>query len=108
VIAKRILRGVLMLIIGTVGIVPLFVVGEGTGSGFAAYAAVTVLFAVFAYVFGRSDPRAALLCGALICAPVFLLSIMGPDSGGAGLAMLMVVVTVGVAAAGARRGVARG
>lgn len=98
---KRLLLGLLMLFIGVIGIVPFFVIGEGTGSGIAAYATVTLLFAVLAYVLSRSDPGPGPIYAVLLSAPVLLLSILGPDSGGAALSIIMLIITLAAAILGA-------
>ena len=93
-IVKRIAFSLLAIVVGVLGIGVLIGVGEGTGSGVAAYAADAVLFGVTAYTLARVDPAGGVLYAVLLCAPVLVISLMGPDSGGAGLALLMTAVTV--------------
>lgn len=95
-IAQRIALAFLALVIGGVGFVLLFLIGEGTGSGLLAYAADTLLFALAAFVFTRTQPAWWLAYALLLCGPVFLISIAGAGGGGGLLAVLMTAITVGV------------
>jgi hypothetical protein len=93
----RVLLGLLSLVIGTVAIVPLFVIGEGTGSGIAAYAVVSLTFAILAYLLAKADPEAWWAHAILVCAPLTVLSL----SSGAGDYFLAAIVMISVTMAGA-------
>lgn len=95
-IGRRIALGLLALITGAIGIVLLFLIGEGTGSGILAYGADTLIFAFVTYMSSRLDPGGWLIYALLACAPVLLLSVGGADSGGAAAAILMTVITAGI------------
>ena len=95
--ARRIGLGMLALISGAVGIVILFMIGEGTGSGLLAYAVDTLLFAAAAYGLSRVDHPGRIAYAALLCAPVLLLSVAGADKGGALLSLLMTALTIAAA-----------
>ncbi len=96
-IVKRIALGLLALVIGAFGIVPLIGIGEATGTGLTAYAVDTVIFASIAYVLTRLDPAAWPLYAGLLCAPIFILSMGIPGSGESLLAVLMTALTAGAA-----------
>jgi hypothetical protein len=93
----RLLLGTLSLVVGIVAIVPLFVIGEGTGSGIAAYAVISLIFALLAYGLGKVDPEAWWVYGSLLCAPVTVLSL----SSGAGDYFLAAIVMIIITLAGA-------
>jgi hypothetical protein len=90
----RVVLGCLSLVVGAFGIVPLFAIGEGTGSGLAAYAALSLIFALLAFVVARIDPGAWWAYALLLCAPVALLSLSAPGSDYFAVAMLMIVITM--------------
>lgn len=89
----RVFLGALSLIVGLFGILPLFFIGEGTGNGVAAYAAVTLIFTLLAFGLARYDPGVWWAYALLLCAPITLLSLSG---GGAYFmaAMLMIAITL--------------
>jgi hypothetical protein len=79
--------------VGLFGILPLFAIGEGTGSGVAAYVVVTLVFTLLAFGLSRYDPSAWWAYALLVCAPITLLSL----SGGGGYfmaAILMIAITL--------------
>lgn len=96
-IAKRIGLGLLALLIGVIGFVVLFAIGEGSGNGLLAYAADTVLFALAAYGLSRLDHEGRIIYAVLMCAPVLLLSVGGADASGAFMSLLMTAITIAAA-----------
>jgi hypothetical protein len=101
-ILARVVLGALSLVVGIFAIVPLFVIGEGTGSGVAAYAVVSLIFALLAFGLAKSDPGAWWAYATLVCAPVTLLSL---SSGGGDyffLAIVMIAITMAGAYFGTR------
>ncbi len=94
---KRILFALGALFIGAFGILPLFGIGEGTGSGILAYAVDTLIFGLVAYGLSRVDPGVPPLYAVMVCLPVLLLSLGGAGSGEAFLSLLMTAICVGVA-----------
>ncbi len=96
-VARRIGLGLLSLVVGAVGFVVLFAIGEGTGSGIAAYAADTLLFSLAAYGLSRLDALGRPFYALLMCAPVLLLSVGGADPAGGLAALMMTVVTLAAA-----------
>jgi 4-amino-4-deoxy-L-arabinose transferase-like glycosyltransferase len=76
-VAVRIALGALALIIGLFGIVPLFIVGEGSGNGILAFAVVALIFALLAFGFASLDPGAWWAYALIICLPITLLSLSG-------------------------------
>lgn len=96
-IIKRIGLGLLALLTGAIGFVVLFAIGEGTGSGLAAYAADTLLFCLVTYGLSRIDFGGRIWYAALMCAPVLLLSVGGADPAGGLLSLLMTAITLAAA-----------
>ncbi len=96
-IALRILLVLLALFVGVIGFFILFAIGEGTGSGVAAYAADTLLFSLSAYGLSRLDPLGRPFYAILMCAPVLLLSIGGADPAGGLLSLVMTAITLAAA-----------
>ncbi len=96
-IAKRIGLGLLALFVGVIGFFILFAIGEGTGSGLAAYAADTLLFSLAAYGLGRLDPLGRAFYALLECAPVLLLSLGGADPAGGVMSLAMTAITLAAA-----------
>jgi hypothetical protein len=93
----RVILGLLSLVIGTVAIIPLFVIGEGTGSGIAAYAIASLTFAILAYGLSKADPEAWWAYATLVCGPLTLLSL----SSGAADYFLAAIVMISITMAGA-------
>ncbi len=93
----RILFAIGALLIGALGIVPLFSIGEGTGSGILAYAADTLIFGLVAYGLSWVDRGVPPLYAVMVCLPVLLLSMGGAGSGEAFLALLMTAICAGAA-----------
>jgi membrane-bound ClpP family serine protease len=73
----RIVLGVLSLVVGLLGIVPLFVIGEGTGNGILAFAVVALIFAFLAFGLANYDPGAWWVYALIFCTPITLLSLSG-------------------------------
>jgi hypothetical protein len=94
--------GLLALVIGAFGFVLFFVVGEGTGSGIAAFAAVSLLFALLAMGLSRSDPQAWWAFALLICAPMTALSLSSGSPSYSLGAIAMIIVTMAGAYFGAK------
>jgi hypothetical protein len=93
-ILARVGFGVLSLVVGIVAIVPFFVIGEGTGSGVAAYAVMSLIFALLAFGLAKFDPRAWWAYAILVCVPLTLLSF---SSGGGDYifgAIVMITITM--------------
>jgi hypothetical protein len=65
------------LIVGLVGIVPLFIIGEGTGNGILAFAVVAIIFAFLAFGLANYDPGAWWVYALFFCTPITLLSLSG-------------------------------
>jgi hypothetical protein len=99
-ILARVGRGVLSVVVGMLAIVLLFVIGEGTGSGLAAYAVVSLIFALLAIGLAKSDPGAWWAYALLVCAPITLLSLSGPG----GFYIVIVIPMIGITMAGAYLG----
>jgi hypothetical protein len=93
-ILARIVLGALSLVVGLFAIVPLFVIGEGTGSGIGAYAVVALIFALLAFGLAKYDPGAWWAYALLICTPITLLSLSGPGADYILVAMLMIAITM--------------
>jgi hypothetical protein len=93
----RVVLGVLSLVVGIFGIIPLFVIGEGTGSGVAAYAVVSLIFALLAFGLAKFDPGAWWAYATLVCAPLTLLSF----SSGGGDYLFLAIVMIAITMAGA-------
>ena len=93
----RVFLGALSLVVGIFAIVLLFVIGEGTGSGVAAYAVISLIFALLAFGLAKFDPGAWWGYATLVCAPVTLLSL----SSGSGDYFLAAVVMIAITMAGA-------
>ncbi len=96
-LALRIVLGLVALFVGAIGFVLLFSIGEATNSGLAAYAVDTLLFSLAAFGLSRLDFDGRLWYALLMCAPVLLLSVGGPDAGGRWGALLMTIITLAVA-----------
>jgi hypothetical protein len=99
-VIARLLLGILSLVVGTVAIVPLFIIGEGSGSGIAAYAVISLILAILAYGLGKSDPEAWWVYASILCSPVTVLSL----SSGAGDYFLAAIVMIIITLAGAYLG----
>ncbi len=95
-IAKRIALAFLALVVGGIGFFLLFFIGEGTNNALLAYAANTLLFALAAYAYTRTEPGWWLAYALLLCGPVLLISLGGASGAAALLALLMTAITVGV------------
>jgi hypothetical protein len=102
-LVARVFLGVLSLVVGIFGIVPLFVIGEGTGSGVAAYAVISLIFALLAFGLAKSDPEAWWVYATLVCAPVTLLSLSSGAGGYFLAAIVMIAVTVAGGYSGTRK-----
>jgi hypothetical protein len=90
----RVGLGALCLLGGAFAIVPLFVLGEGTGSGVLAYAVLSVLFALVAFGLARRDPRAWWAYAFILCAPITLLSVSALAADYVGGAIILIVLTL--------------
>jgi hypothetical protein len=93
-ILVRIVLGALSLFVGLLGIVPLFVIGEGTGNGILAFAVVAIIFAFLAFGLASYDPGAWWVYALIFCTPITLLSL----SGGVQyflITMLMLAISMG-------------
>jgi hypothetical protein len=101
-ILARVVLGALSLVVGIFAIVPLFVIGEGTGSGVAAYAVVSLIFALLAFGLAKSDPGAWWAYALLVCAPITLLSLSGPGADYILVAILMIAIAFAGALLGTR------
>jgi hypothetical protein len=99
-ILARVVLGALSLVVGIFAIVPLFVIGEGTGSGIAAYAVVSLIFALLAFGLAKLDPKAWWVYATLVCAPVTLLSL----SSGAGSYFFAAIVMIAITMVGGYSG----
>jgi hypothetical protein len=93
-ILARVFLGALSLVVGIFAIVLLFVIGEGTGSGVAAYVVVSLIFAFLAFGLAKFDPKAWWLYATLACAPVTLLSLSSGAGGYFIAAILMIAITM--------------
>jgi hypothetical protein len=101
-IPARIFLGGLSLVIGVLGIVPLFIIGEGTGSGVLAYAVISLIFALLAFGLAKLDPKACWVYATLVCIPVTLLSLSSGSGDYFFAAVVMIVITMTGAYLGAR------
>ena len=92
------------LVIGVFGIVIFIVVGEALNNGLAAFAAVSLPFAVLAGFFSWLSPRAQWPVAAAMSAPVTILCIGGASMGTIYLpgAIWTVLCTAAGASGGAR------
>jgi hypothetical protein len=102
-ILARVALGALSLVIGIFAIVPLFVIGEGTGSGIAAYAVVSLVLALLTFGLAKFDPGAWWAYATLVCAPITLLSL----SSGSGAYFFLAIVVIAITMAGAYFGTRR-
>jgi hypothetical protein len=93
-ILVRIVLGALSLVIGLLGIIPLFIIGEGTGSGIAAFAVLALIFALLAFGLASYDPGAWWVYALIFCTPITLLSLLGAGGGYILVTMLMLAITV--------------
>jgi membrane-bound ClpP family serine protease len=96
-ILVRIVLGALSLVIGLFGIVPLFIIGEGTSSGIAAFAVVALIFALLAFGLAKYDPGAWWVYALIICTPITLLSLSG--AGGEYILVTMLMLAISMAGA---------
>ena len=100
---------VVALLIGVFGVVVFIGVGEALNNAIAAFAAVSVPFALVAGSFAWLSPRAQWPVAVAICAPVALLCVVGAPMGAIYLpgGMWTVLCAVGGAYVGARWGRSR-
>jgi hypothetical protein len=101
-IVIRIALGIFSLLIGAMGIFLLFMIGEGSGSGFYAFGAVAVIFGSLAFAMAKADRDGWWIYPLLLCAPITLIVLIGGYGDVIMLSLLMIVVTLVAASVSAR------
>jgi ribosomal protein L40E len=90
----RVGLGALCLLVGAFAIIPLFIIGEGTGSGVLGYAVISLIFALVAFALARRDPGAWWAYALLLCAPITVLSVFAAAADYVVGAVLMIAIAI--------------